>query len=209
MGQAINIFQGQLQINSGQTKAFIATNKVGSMTMYAALSGKNSWKTIGLDKVPKTCQVYGFIRHPISKLASSLAQEWAAHKDWPNPYQVKLFRRILDNDFLWLMEATHDFMALQCLSLNRFPGIKIIQFENFNQIWGHLGIDNPGFHHNNSRANGFHGTARTLMERAAMEHESFVLDKYAEDLVIWEEAACVTDRPQSLRQRFEDATGIA
>jgi len=201
VGSKVMNGHGQLQINSGGTKAFLATHKVGSMTMYAALARKNGWEIIEVDKAPKTCQIYGLIRHPISKLASSMAQEWASHKDWPNPYQVKMFRRILDNDFLWFMEATEDFMEPQYLSLNRFPDIKIIQFENFNQIWGHLGVDNPGFHHNNSRANGFHGTARTLIERAAMEHESVVLDRYAEDLVMWEEA-------KSLRQRFEDATGI-
>ena len=192
---------GQLQINADGTKAFLATHKVGSMTMYAALANKNRWEVIDVDKAPKTCQIYGLIRHPISKLASSIAQEWVAHKDWPNRYQVKMFQRILDNDFLWLMDASHDFTAPQCLSLNRFPGIKIVQFENFNQIWGHLGINNPGFHHNNSRANGFHGTARTLIERAAMKHESTILDKYAHDLVMWKEA-------KSVRQKFEDATGI-
>ena len=201
MGSEITEGHGQLQINADGTKAFLATHKVGSMTMYAALADKNGWEVIKVDKAPKTCQIYGLIRHPISKLASSIAQEWTAHKDWPNPYQVKMFQRILDNDFLWLMEATEDFMAPQYLSFNRFPGIKIVQFENFNQIWNHLGIDNPGFHHNNSKGNGFQGTAKTLIERAAMKHESTILDKYAHDLVMWKEA-------KSVRQKFEDATGI-
>ena len=43
---------------------------------------KNYWEeVIKVDKAPKTCQIYGLIRHPISKLASSIAQEWTAHKD--------------------------------------------------------------------------------------------------------------------------------
>ena len=189
MGSKINGASGQLQINSGRTKAFLTLSKVGSMTMYAALAGRNSWEIVKENKAPETCQIYGLIRHPIPKLASSMAQEWASHKDWPNPYQVKLLRRVLENDFLWMMNASHDFMAPQCLSLNKFPGIKIVQFENFNEIWDHLGVDNPGFHHNNSRANGFHGTVRTLIERAAMEHESVVLDRYAQDLAMWKKAA--------------------
>lgn len=201
MGSEITEGHGQLQINADGTKAFIATHKVGSMTMYAALADKNRWEVIEVDKAPETCQIYGLIRHPIPKLASSMAQEWAAHKEWPNPHQVKMFRRILDNDFLWLMEATEDFMAPQHISLNRFPGIKVVQFENFNQIWGHLGVENPGFHHNNSRANGFHGTARTLIERAARKHEAVILEKYAEDVIMWEKA-------KSKRQHFEDTTGI-
>jgi len=191
-----------VMINPDQTKAFVAINKIGSMTMSVALSTKLSWKVIEFEDIPENCQVYSIIRHPFSKLASSLAQEWAAQSDWPTPYQLKFFRRILDNDFEWMLDVSTEFTAPQHPIFDLFPGIKLVRFEDFNKIWGHLGISNPGLQLNDSRGNGFQGTAKVLMERAAMEHESVVLDKYAQDLVIWEET-------KSVPQRFEDATGIS
>ena len=201
MEASVDEFPFFVMMNPAQTKAFVAINKVGSMTMNTALSVKLSWKVIKFEDIPENCQVYSIIRHPISKLASSLAQEWASQPDWSNPSQVKLFRRILDNDFEWMLDVSTEFTAHQHPIFKLFPGIKLVRFENFNEIWGHLGISNPGLQFNDSRGNGFQGTAKVLIERAAMEHESVVLDKYAQDLAIWEEA-------KSVRERFEDATGI-
>ena len=202
MEPCVDEFPFFVMINPAQTKAFVAIHKVGSMTMSTALLAKLSWKIIGIEDIPESCQVYSIIRHPISKLASSLAQEWAAQPDWPTPHQLKFFRRILDNDFEWMLDVSTEFTAHQHPIFALFPGTKLVRFEDFNKIWGHLGISNPGLQLNDSRGNGFQGTAKVLIERAAKEHESVVLDKYAEDLVIWEEA-------KSVRQRFEDATGIA
>ena len=180
----------EVLISPDQTKAFVVVNRVGSRTMIAALVSDLNWTVTDAESVPEECQVYGIIRHPISKYASSLAYSWTECCDIPNELQLTVFKRLLDNDGEWLMSIDGEHTAPQHPCFSPFPNIKLVMFDNFNDIWDMLGIDNPGYQHNDSRAAfGFRGPAKVLIERTVIKHEEIVLDRYDKDFMVWKKAA--------------------